>query len=163
SVSQSGSATTNVASSAAAASSEDNTQAPVQRQSAEKNSEANADAKASTASSPSSPEHSPSANRPSPTAALPESSSSRNLPHASPSVRKFARELGVDLTKVTRTGAKQRITQDDVRQFVKQALAGGSTVAPAQAATGNGLSVLPWPKVDFTTFGSIESRPLSRI
>jgi pyruvate dehydrogenase E2 component (dihydrolipoamide acetyltransferase) len=88
----------------------------------------------------------------------------RNLPHASPSVRKFARELGVDLTRVTGTAARNRITHDDVRLFVKQALATG---APATAGAGatveGGLSVLPWPKVDFTKFGDIETRPLSRI
>ncbi len=89
----------------------------------------------------------------------------RNLPHASPSVRKFARELGVDLTKVQGSGAKNRITHDDVRDFVKQALAQG----PAPAAVGvvaggeGGMNLLPWPKVDFTKFGEVESRPLSRI
>lgn len=88
----------------------------------------------------------------------------RTLPHASPSVRKFARELGVDLTKVTGSGAKQRITPDDVRAYVKQALAQGSSAAPAAASGGEGgFNVLPWPKVDFTKFGEIEERPLSRI
>src|SRR5690606_26092339 len=61
----------------------------------------------------------------------------RNLPHASPSVRKFARELGVDLTRVTGSGAKNRITHEDVRAFVKQALAGGAATA-ATAAVGGG-------------------------
>ncbi len=86
----------------------------------------------------------------------------RNLPHASPSVRKFARELGVDLRQVQGSGARQRITHDDVRQFVKQALAGGGAAAPSSANVG-GLSVLDWPKVDFARFGTVETKPLSRI
>ncbi len=87
----------------------------------------------------------------------------RNLPHASPSVRKFARELGVDLTQITGSGAKNRITQDDVRQYVKRSLATGSVPAASEAGAGGGLSVLGWPKVDFAKFGEIEARPLSRI
>jgi pyruvate dehydrogenase E2 component (dihydrolipoamide acetyltransferase) len=100
--------------------------------------------------------------RSSPTAAFADTPvPSRNLPHASPSVRKFARELGVDLTLVKGSGDKNRITHDDVRGFVKRSLASG---APAAAsAGGEGFSVLAWPKVDFTKFGPIESRPLSRI
>ncbi|UYO95343.1 dihydrolipoyllysine-residue acetyltransferase [Pollutimonas sp. M17] len=87
----------------------------------------------------------------------------RNLPHASPSVRKFARELGVNLASVRGSGAKNRITQDDVRKFVKQALSvGGGTGATAAAADG-GFSVLGWPKVDFAKFGQIDTKPLSRI
>ncbi|PLC54154.1 dihydrolipoyllysine-residue acetyltransferase [Pollutimonas nitritireducens] len=88
----------------------------------------------------------------------------RNLPHASPSVRKFARELGVNLTKVNGSGDKNRITADDVRGFVKQALAsGGAPMLSAAAGAEGGFSVLPWPKVDFAKFGSIEAKPLSRI
>ncbi|HEY9278621.1 MAG TPA: dihydrolipoyllysine-residue acetyltransferase [Eoetvoesiella sp.] len=87
----------------------------------------------------------------------------RNLPHASPSVRKFARELGVDLRRVTGSGDKNRITADDVRAFVKQAVAAGSSGAGAAAVSGGGLSVLDWPKVDFAKFGPIEAKPLSRI
>src|SRR5690606_16279265 len=87
----------------------------------------------------------------------------RNLPHASPSVRKFARELGVNLASVQGSGRKNRITKDDVRQYVKQALAGGTTKAGAAAAGQGGLSVLDWPKVDFAKFGQIETKPLSRI
>lgn len=90
----------------------------------------------------------------------------RTLPHASPSVRKFARELGVDLRNVQGSGKKNRITADDVRGYVKHALAGGGAAAPAAVTAGTGeggLSVLPWPKIDFTKFGEIESRPLSRI
>lgn len=91
----------------------------------------------------------------------------RNLPHASPSVRKFARELGVDLHLVKGTGSKGRIKPEDVRNFVKQALAGG-TVGGAAPATGvatvaGDFQVLPWPKVDFARFGDIETQPLSRI
>lgn len=89
----------------------------------------------------------------------------RNLPHASPSVRKFARELGVDLTKVQGSGSKNRITHEDVRAFVKQALAQGpaQVAGGAVAASEGGMAVLPWPKVDFSKFGEIESKPLSRI
>jgi len=87
----------------------------------------------------------------------------RNLPHASPSVRKFARELGVDLRQVSGSGAKNRITQDDVRQFVKRALSTGAAPAVSAAGAGAGLSVLGWPKVDFAKFGTIETKPLSRI
>jgi len=91
--------------------------------------------------------------------------STAGLPHASPSVRKFARELGVDLALVKGSGAKERIVQEDVQNFVKQALAGGAVaVASASGASlGGGLDLLPWPKVDFTKFGEITSKPLSRI
>lgn len=88
----------------------------------------------------------------------------RNLPHASPSVRKFARELGVDLSLVQGTGSKGRIKPEDVRNFVKQALAGGGAAQGNAAAPVSGdFSVLPWPKVDFTRFGEVEAQPLSRI
>jgi pyruvate dehydrogenase E2 component (dihydrolipoamide acetyltransferase) len=81
--------------------------------------------------------------------------------HASPSVRVFARELGVDLGKVKGTGPKGRILHEDVQQFVKQAL---SAPASAAAAGGGGvLNLLPWPQIDFTKFGAVESKPLSRI
>ena len=87
------------------------------------------------------------------------------LPHASPSVRKFARELGVNLSRVTGTGPKSRILFDDVRNFVKQALAGGagSSAASSSSADGAALGLLPWPKVDFAKFGPIDPKPLSRI
>ncbi|MGS1107121.1 dihydrolipoyllysine-residue acetyltransferase [Achromobacter anxifer] len=105
----------------------------------------------------------PAAQRPAPAAALEDANlKPGQLPHASPSVRKFARELGVNLSKVKGSGPKDRITADDVRGFVKQALA-----APAAAAGGSAdgaaLGLLPWPKVDFTKFGPIEAKPLSRI
>jgi len=87
------------------------------------------------------------------------------LPYASPSVRKFARELGVDLTLVSGTGAKGRITPDDVRGYVrghiKAALSGGAAAAPC--ADGAALGLLPWPSVDFAKFGPVEAKPLSRI
>ena len=90
--------------------------------------------------------------------------STAGMPHASPSVRKFARELGVDLTRVTGTGSKGRIVQEDVQNFVKNALAGGVTTSSASGASpGGGLELLPWPKVDFTKFGPITPKPLSRI
>ena len=91
--------------------------------------------------------------------------STASLPHASPSVRKFARELGVDLALVKGTGAKERIVQEDVQNFVKQALAGGvvSAASTSGASLGGGIDLLPWPKVDFTKFGEITSKPLSRI
>jgi pyruvate dehydrogenase E2 component (dihydrolipoamide acetyltransferase) len=103
--------------------------------------------------------------RTSPTAAYADSEVPlRDLPHASPSVRKFARELGVNLARVTGSGLKNRITTEDVRAFVKQTLATGGTGPSAGAGvSGEGFSVLPWPKVDFTKFGEIESKPLSRI
>ncbi|HEX4917221.1 MAG TPA: dihydrolipoyllysine-residue acetyltransferase [Limnobacter sp.] len=86
-------------------------------------------------------------------------------PHASPSVRKFARELGVDLHKVNGTGPKNRITPDDVRNFVKAAVAGvgQSTSTVAKSGSGVGLDLLPWPKVDFSKFGETETLELSRI
>lgn len=88
----------------------------------------------------------------------------RNLPHASPSVRKFARELGVDLHLVQGSGSKGRIKLDDVQNFVKQALAGGIAAPSAAVATVSGdFQVLPWPKVDFARFGDIDTQPLSRI
>ena len=91
--------------------------------------------------------------------------STAGLPHASPSVRKFARELGVDLVLVKGSGAKERIVQEDVQNFVKQALAGGATTTASTsgASLGSGLDLLPWPKVDFTKFGEVTSKPLSRI
>ncbi len=78
--------------------------------------------------------------------------------HASPSVRKAARELGVDLSRVTGSGPRGRVLQEDVQRFVKQALSGQAPVG-----TGTGLDLLPWPKIDFARFGPVETRPLSRI
>ena len=84
------------------------------------------------------------------------------VPYASPAVRLFARELGVDLLQVEGSQRGGRINKDDVQQFVKQAMQSGGAATGA-AAAGNGLSLLPWPKVDFAKFGPIETRALSRI
>jgi pyruvate dehydrogenase E2 component (dihydrolipoamide acetyltransferase) len=83
--------------------------------------------------------------------------------HASPSVRKFARELGVDLSQVRGTGPKGRVLQFDVQQHVKSIIAGGGVAAPAVGGGVGGLTLLPWPQVDFAKFGPIETQPLSRI
>jgi pyruvate dehydrogenase E2 component (dihydrolipoamide acetyltransferase) len=98
-----------------------------------------------------------------PTAALAPAPASGVLPHASPSVRKFARELGVDLTLVGGSGPKGRVTVEDVRAFVKGALAGTSRPAQSAANDGAGLGLIPWPKVDFAKFGDVQTKPLSRI
>ena len=84
--------------------------------------------------------------------------------HASPSVRKFARELGVTIAQVKGTGPKGRISQEDVQAFVKSVMSGAS--APANQNSGGslgGLNLLSWPKVDFSKFGETERQPLSRI
>ena len=83
---------------------------------------------------------------------------SGKLAHASPSVRKFARELGVNLSLVKATGPKNRILQGDVQAFVK-----GELAKPRSENMGGGLSTLPMPVIDFSQFGAIESKPLSRI
>jgi pyruvate dehydrogenase E2 component (dihydrolipoamide acetyltransferase) len=101
------------------------------------------------------------------------------LPHASPSVRRFARELGVPLQEVQGTGPKGRITQDDVQAFTKAVMAGAAQTqaisasvaaavakaAPAAGAGGAGaeLGLIPWPKVDFAKFGPIKRKELGRI
>ncbi|WP_234264714.1 dihydrolipoyllysine-residue acetyltransferase [Hydrogenophaga sp. NFH-34] len=119
---------------------------------------ASAPAVAVTASAAAAPAHNPTA-----TPAL-------GLPHASPSVRKFARELGVPLDEVKGSGLKGRITAEDIQSFTKSVMA-GSLQTKAQAAkapaasggSGGGLDLLPWPKVDFAKFGSVERKTLSRI
>ncbi len=83
--------------------------------------------------------------------------------HASPSVRAFARELGADLTKIQGTGQKSRVLREDVTQYIKNILKGDSQGASVTKSSGNGLDLLPWPKVDFSKFGAIETQPLSRI
>ena len=85
--------------------------------------------------------------------------------HASPSVRKFARELGVTIAQVKGSGPKGRITQEDVQAFVKAAMSGGAGSPAAASAGGSlgGLNLIPWPKVDFTKFGEIDRQPLNRI
>ena len=96
-----------------------------------------------------------------------------NLPHASPSMRKFARELGVPLAEVKGSGPKGRITEADIQGFVKGVMAGAvqtaaqkaAAPAPAAAAAAGGAfpGLLPWPKVDFAKFGPVERKDLSRI
>jgi pyruvate dehydrogenase E2 component (dihydrolipoamide acetyltransferase) len=96
-----------------------------------------------------------------------------SLPHASPSVRKFARELGVPLPEVKGSGPKGRITEQDIQSFTKsvmsgaiQTVAGHAQFASAAGQSGGGgagLNLLPWPKVDFTKFGPVERKDLSRI
>ena len=88
--------------------------------------------------------------------------------HASPSVRAYARELGVDLAQVKGSGPKNRILKEDVKAFVKGAMQSGvvpgkTPAAAAGASLGGGLDLLPWPKVDFAKFGEVEVKPLSRI
>jgi len=82
------------------------------------------------------------------------------VPYATPAVRAFARELGVDLARVTGSERGGRITKEDVQKFVKAAMSGG---VPAATGGGNGLNLLPWPQIDFSKFGAIETQPLSRI
>ena len=94
------------------------------------------------------------AHRPSPTASISIDEEGFKKAHASPSVRKFARELGADLSKMTGSGNKGRILKDDVKAWVKQTLARGSQ---------GGLGVEPMPEIDFSQFGEIETRELTRI
>ena len=127
------------------------------------------------ASAPAAPAAAPAAATTAPAAAHNPTAApaSGKLPHASPSVRKFARLLGVPIAEVKGTGPKGRITQEDIQAFTKAVMSGAQqTQAQAQAAkapagggvTGGGeLNLLPWPKVDFAKFGEIETQPLSRI
>ncbi|MEY8688852.1 MAG: dihydrolipoyllysine-residue acetyltransferase [Leptothrix sp. (in: b-proteobacteria)] len=103
---------------------------------------------------------------------VPTATPALGLPHASPSIRKFARELGVPLAEVTGSGQKGRITEADVQGFVKGVMAGAvqtaaqkaKAPAPAAAASGDTFpGLLAWPKVDFAKFGPVERRDLSRI
>jgi len=89
----------------------------------------------------------------------------RAKPHASPSIRKFARELGVDLSQVKGSGPKGRILKEDVHGFVKGVIAQKPVPAAAPAARGGAMpfNVPEWPQVDFAKFGPIESKPLTRI
>jgi pyruvate dehydrogenase E2 component (dihydrolipoamide acetyltransferase) len=98
-----------------------------------------------------------------PAVAAPEPASGELTPHASPSVRKFARELGVALAKVKGSGPKGRITQEDVQAFVKAAIKGAPAAAGGPSAGGLGFQLPEWPQVDFAKFGPVESKPLSRI
>jgi pyruvate dehydrogenase E2 component (dihydrolipoamide acetyltransferase) len=98
-----------------------------------------------------------------------EGSPTGALPHASPSIRRFARELGVPLAEVKGSGPKGRITQEDVQGFVKGVMAGDAHTAaqkakaPATAAGGAFPGLLPWPQVDFSKFGPVVRKELSRI
>ena len=107
-----------------------------------------------------------------PTASLPPhqpGAPTGGLPHASPSVRKFARELGVPLEEVKGSGPKGRITQEDVQSFTKAVMSGAATTKAAAAkgggagGGGEALGLLPWPKVDFAKFGPVERKDMGRI
>ena len=102
---------------------------------------------------------------PSPVPSTNAANVSTNKAHASPSVRRFGRELGVDISKVPGTGLKGRIQREDVETFVKGVMARVSAgVLPQGSAPGGaGFNLLPWPRIDFTKFGPVESKPLSRI
>ncbi|QIZ78557.1 pyruvate dehydrogenase complex dihydrolipoyllysine-residue acetyltransferase [Ferrimonas lipolytica] len=97
-----------------------------------------------------------------PVANAPASDFSENsaYAYATPLIRRLAREFGVDLSKVTGTGRKKRIIKEDVQSYVKGALA---KVQSGQVSSGNGLELLPWPKVDFAKFGEIEVQKMSKI
>lgn len=120
-----------------------------------------APAAASVASVPAAP-----AAAPAPAASAPAASeaapTANSRAHASPSVRKFARELGVDLSKVKGSGLKGRITPDDVRGYIKSVMTGQTSVM-GRSGTGMGLELLPWPSLEFGKFGNTELKPLSRI
>ena len=95
-------------------------------------------------------------------AGMSDSASSTRIVHASPSIRRFARELGVQLVAVHGSGPNGRITREDVQGWVKKALSSGIS-GNGSAAASSGLNLLPWPKVDFASFGPVERVPLSRI
>jgi pyruvate dehydrogenase E2 component (dihydrolipoamide acetyltransferase) len=95
-------------------------------------------------------------------ASVAASTSNGQKSHASPSVRKFARELGVELSRVSGSGPKGRILLEDVQGFVKGVMS-GSSAAPVAGGGGMGMSLLPWPSLDFSKFGETELQPLSRI
>jgi pyruvate dehydrogenase E2 component (dihydrolipoamide acetyltransferase) len=110
------------------------------------------------------PAAAPAAAKPIPTAEAAQPGSA--LPHASPAIRRFARELGVDLLAVSGgSGRKARITREDVQNYVKAQLAAprGATSSGASGGSGGGLNLLPWPEVDFSKFGTVERIDLSRI
>ncbi|HEV2680475.1 MAG TPA: dihydrolipoyllysine-residue acetyltransferase [Rhodanobacter sp.] len=86
-----------------------------------------------------------------------------DAPYASPAIRAFARELGVDIQQVKGSGRGGRIQREDVNAYVKHALASGARPTGGASASVGGLNLLPWPKVDFAKFGAIEEKPLSRI
>ncbi|MCH8619166.1 dihydrolipoyllysine-residue acetyltransferase [Undibacterium sp. TS12] len=117
---------------------------------------------------PAAPASAPVAAAAAPAPVAPVATASAGKAHASPSIRKFARELGVDLSRVAGSGQKGRITQEDVQNFVKGIMAGSTAVAAVAApvaknGSGVGLDVLPWPSLDFSKFGATTTSPLSRI
>ncbi|MDQ8015346.1 MAG: dihydrolipoyllysine-residue acetyltransferase [Bordetella sp.] len=139
-----------------------------------------APAPAAAAAAAPAPAASTSSSAPAPAAAAPAASApahdptkapTGSLPHASPSVRKFARELGVPLEEVKGSGPKGRITEADVQAFTKAVMSGATQTraSAAKAPAGGGgadgaaLGLIPWPKVDFTKFGAVERKDLSRI
>ncbi len=104
---------------------------------------------------------------PAPTKSAPQASAPRAesvpttgaISHASPSVRKYARELGVDVSKVIGTSAKGRISQEDVQAYVKNIMTGqAASPAGAPVAASGGLNLLPWPKIDFSKFGETRNQ-----
>ena len=118
------------------------------------------------------PAAAPQTSAPAPVQSAPQASASRAesvaatgaISHASPSVRKYARELGVDVNKVIGTAPKGRISQEDVQAYVKNIMTGqAASPAGAPVAASGGLNLLPWPKIDFSKFGETETKPLSRI
>jgi pyruvate dehydrogenase E2 component (dihydrolipoamide acetyltransferase) len=107
------------------------------------------------------PAPAPVAAPPAPTSGTSATETPGSTVHASPSVRRFARELGVPLTQVTGSGPKGRIVKEDVQSFVKQSLAGGVGARPGGGLADLGLP--PWPKVDFAKFGPVETQARTRI
>jgi pyruvate dehydrogenase E2 component (dihydrolipoamide acetyltransferase) len=103
--------------------------------------------------------------KPIPTASLEPREGNGAKPHASPSVRKFSRELGVDLVRLQGSGPKGRILHEDVQSYVKAVMAGQTapSAAPVAKGGGAGLDLLPWPSLDFSKFGPTELQPLPRI
>ena len=121
---------------------------------------------------PTPPVSAPAAPAAPPPAAAPSAASAPSAPiddasfrkaHASPSVRAYARTLGVDLSKLKGSGPAGRILQEDVQNHVKRVLSGASVATAVAGAGGAALGLLPWPQVDFAKFGPIETKPLSRI
>ena len=112
---------------------------------------------------PSAPQRAPEVVKPAPLVPAPESDAQPTLAHASPGVRRFARELGVDVARVSGSGPKGRILKEDIQNFVKSALSGGGAGATARGGGFADLGLPEWPKVDFAKFGPVEAQPLSRI
>ena len=138
--------------------------APTAKAEAPKSAPTPAAAPAPLAPAPAAVTPAPAAAAPPPPAIASGASDSQAPAHASPGVRRFARELGVDVARVPGSGPKGRILKEDIQNFVKQAIAGGSGSAPAAKGAGMSELGLPaWPKVDFAKFGPVEAKPLTRI